>query len=289
MKKFLLSAPVLFAGILAAGQKVTNRIKLETGQQINATVQMSTKASQEMQGQSIEFNTDDMAYHSYKVTNATDDNITLHHQMNRITFSFDGMGQKKNFDSDKPGDMKGMFGKPIADVLGKSYDAVVSAGGTVMMAQPEKIELAATDERLQVVLRMLQDVLEVAQPPKKGGHMLTILPEHEVGVGDSWTDTTQITDGYTINKYTLAAITDTAYQVTLDGSASKTSSSEIMGMQATSTLNSKLTGTLLVDRNSGITKEKKIDVQTTGSLEIMGNQMPINSKSNLLETLSITN
>lgn len=275
--------------LFAAGQKIAGKIKLETGQQLNATVQMTTKVSQDMQGQSVEFNTSDMAYHTYKVTNATDDNITLHHQIDRITFSFDGMGQKKNFDSDKPSDMKGMFGKPIADVLGKSYDAIVSPGGKVMMTQPEKIELAETDERLQVVMRMLQDVLNVAQPPKKGGRMLTILPDHEVGIGDSWIDTTQITDGYTINKYTLAAISDTAYQVTINGTASTSSSSEIMGMPATSNLNSTLTGMLLIDRASGIMKDKKVDVQTTGAMEIMGNQMPINSKSNLQETITVNN
>ncbi|MBK8310289.1 MAG: hypothetical protein IPL04_04665 [Chitinophagaceae bacterium] len=56
--------------------------------------------SQQAMGQSIDFKVDASANHSYAATNATDDNTTLRHEVQKINFAFDGMGQKQKFDSD---------------------------------------------------------------------------------------------------------------------------------------------------------------------------------------------
>src|SRR5882724_11006413 len=111
------SIAVLMMGSSAICQKVTGKLKFVQGQVIEITLNVKTKIAQEAMGQAIDFNVDGLATHVYTVTNTTEDNSTLHHTMKRISYSFDGMGQKKTIDSDKPKDLEGQFGKPIKDML----------------------------------------------------------------------------------------------------------------------------------------------------------------------------
>jgi len=51
------------------------------------------------------------------------------------------MGQKRAFDSDKKEDLNGMFGKPVKNILSKSYDMIIDPGGKTLMVKPEKLDL----------------------------------------------------------------------------------------------------------------------------------------------------
>ena len=151
-------------------------------------MKVKTTVAQQAMGQAIDFNVDATGNHSYKVTNTTEDNSTLHHQVQRISFSFDGMGQKMNFDSNDEKDMNGPFGKPIKEMLEKTYDIIIDPAGKTLMAMPEKIELAETDNQMAIITSMLKDVIDLVQPPQKGKpSFFKILPDSETGKGDTWT------------------------------------------------------------------------------------------------------
>ena len=162
-------------------QKISGKLKFDQGQDIQVVMETKTTVAQEANGQVIDFNVNGSVTHSYIVTNSTDDNTTLNHKMRRITFVFDGMGQKKNFDSDNPKDMNGQFGKPIKEALDKSYSMVIDPSGKVMMAIPEKFDASTDDERLMMIANMLKDVLGSVQPPKKGeASLFKVFPEKEI-------------------------------------------------------------------------------------------------------------
>jgi len=119
MKKVIALSSALFISIFSFSQKASGKLKFEQGQTFDVVVQVKNTIAQQAMGQSIDFNVDAAGYHSYKITNATDDNNTLNHSVQRITFKFDGMGQKKSFDSNNEKDLNGQFGAPIKDVLTK--------------------------------------------------------------------------------------------------------------------------------------------------------------------------
>ena len=91
---------ILLLSMTALSQSVTGNAIFQQGQVIRITVDLKTTVSQEAGGSTIDFIANGAAMHSFKVTNATDNNSTLHHDVDKITFNFDGMGQKRSFDSD---------------------------------------------------------------------------------------------------------------------------------------------------------------------------------------------
>jgi hypothetical protein len=280
MKKiFFLTAGSLFS-FLCFSQKITAKLKFEQGQTLEVTMSVKTTIAQQAMGQSIDFNVDAGADHSYKVTNTTDDNTTLNHSVQRINFSFDGMGQKRKFDSKEEKDLKGPFGKPVKDILEKKYDIIIDPAGKTLMAVPEKIQLSETDSRLAIITTMLKDVLDLVQPPQKDkASFFGILPGKEVGKGDTWTTTTQTASGTIDAAYVLSSISDSAILVDFVESSVTVTKAEMMGSETTTTMNNKSTGKIILDPVTGILREKTITTESNGNTESSFGTMPVTSKT----------
>jgi len=56
----------------------------------------------------------------------------------------------------------------------------------------------------------------------------------------------------------------------------------MMGMQTSTTMNNTYTGKIIVDKVTGLIREKTINTISTGSTEAMGGTMPVNSKSTIV-------
>src|SRR6185503_13513407 len=97
MKKICLVFILLAGTIVSYAQKIAGRLQFQPGQVIEVTLELKTTVSQEAGGSAIDFIANGNAKHAFKVTNATDNNSTLHHDVKKITFNFDGMGQKRSF------------------------------------------------------------------------------------------------------------------------------------------------------------------------------------------------
>ncbi|MEQ1678403.1 MAG: hypothetical protein ABL876_17035, partial [Chitinophagaceae bacterium] len=82
IKRMLVPTFSLFMFYSGFGQQVAGKLKFEQGQTFEITLQIKTTIAQEAGGQAIDFNVDASGTHSYKVTNVTPDNTTLHHQVN---------------------------------------------------------------------------------------------------------------------------------------------------------------------------------------------------------------
>ena len=284
MKKaiFIFCALVVIA-TTSFSQKVAGKLSFQQGQTISVTVTVKTTVSQDAGGQAIDFTTDGVASHSFKVTNSTDDNSTLHHDVKKITFHFDGMGQKRSFDSDNPKDLDGFFGKPVKDILSKSYDMIIDPSGKVLLVKPEKIEFSKWDDRVAIVFNMLRDVTSVVYPPKKNeSSFFKVLPSTETGLNESWTESGLDSNGLFKTIYTLSAITDSTVVVDVKGNSSFITKAEMMGMQTSTTMNNTYTGNIIVDKATGLIREKTINTTSTGSTEAMGGTMPVNSKSTIV-------
>lgn len=273
---FLFNPIVLFS----FGQKISGKLKFDQGQALNITMQTKTTIAQQAMGQAIDFNIDATGIHEYKVTNYTDDNSTLNHQLKGISFAFDGMGQKRTFDSNNEKDLNGPFGKPIKDLLDKKFDMIIDPSGNTLMAVPEKIELTQNDSRMALVSNMMKDVFELVQPPKKGrASFFKVLPESEVGKGDTWTESYDIDGGKYNANYTLADITDSLIIIDFTATSTTITKAEMMGNETTTTMNNKSTGKILVDKVTGIMREKTITTESNGTTEAPFGSLPVTSRT----------
>ena len=283
MKKICMFLVLLFSTLIPYAQKIAGKLLFQPGQIYNITLELKTTVSQEAGGSAIDFIANGNAMHSFKITNATDNNSTLHHDVKKISFNFDGMGQKRSFDSDNPKDLDGFFGKPVKDILSKSYDMIIDPAGKTLLVKPEKIELAKTDDRLGIVLNLLKDVTNIVYPPKRNEpSFFKVLPETETGVNESWTESGADSNGVFKTVYTLSAITDSTVIVDFKGNSSFVTKGEVMGMQTSTTMNNAYTGTVIIDKATGIIREKTINTTSNGATEAMGGTMPVTSKTTMV-------
>jgi hypothetical protein len=287
MKRTL--APLLFflsVSTISFAQKVAGKLKFDQGQTFEVTLQSKTTIAQQAMGQAIDFNVDATGTHSYKITNATEDNSTLHHQVQHITFAFDGMGQKKSFDSKVEKDINGPFGKPVKDMLEKPYDIIIDPNGKVLMAIPEKIVLAEGDSRMAIITNMLKDVFDLVQPPQKGkASFFRVLPENEVGKAEPWTESYQNENGKFNTAYSISDINDSTIVVDVVANSSTVTKAEMMGAETVTRMNNKSTGKIIVDKATGIIREKTITTESNGNTEASFGTLPVTSKTTMTITV----
>jgi len=277
----------VFPAMAGFCQKVSGRLVFQQAQVIAVTTEVKSTVSQEAMGQAIDFTADGTAVHSYKVTNTTDDNITLHHEMKSIAFNFDGMGQKRSFDSENKKDLDGQFGPIVKDILNKTFDLIIDTAGMVLLAKPEKLDLSKADDRLAVVLNMLKDVTNVVYPPKKNeASFFKVLPGKGIALNESWTEAIEDAIGKANTIYTLTAITDSTIVIDFKGNSVTITKAEMMGRETVTNMNNAFTGKIILDRITGIIREKTIVTESNGTTEAMGGTLPVTSKTNI--TIHVT-
>ncbi|MGZ8553095.1 MAG: DUF6263 family protein [Chitinophagaceae bacterium] len=264
------------------GQTVSGKLKFEKGATLVIDMQIKSSVTQQVGDNAIDFSADGSATHSYKVTNVTPGSTTLHHEAQKIRFNFEGMGQKRSFDSDDEKDMAGQFGEPAKNILSKKFDVTIDQNGTVLAARPEKKDSAKADERLILVMNMLKDITDVVYPPKKGEPgFFKVLPAAEKMIGESWTDSLQNETGKFKTTYTLSGITDSTILVDFNGTVTTVVKAMMMGREAVTTMNGTSIGRIILDKTTGIVKEKTINTESNGNTEALGGTVPVTAKSTI--------
>ncbi len=243
---------------------------------------VKTSVTQQVGGNAIDFSANAFALHAYHVSNTMVDNTTLHHEVKKINFNFEGMGQKRSFNSDSTKDMADQFGEPVKNILNKKFEITIDGNGKVVAAKGEKPGQPKTDDKLNIILNMIKDISDIAYPPQKGdASFFKVLPPGETALGESWTDSLSNETGKFKAIYTLTAITDSTIVVDLKTKASTVSKAMMMGRDATTTMNSSGTGKIILDKATGITKEKTIVTESNGTTEAMGGTLPVTAKTTI--------
>lgn len=281
---------LLITSTATFSQPVSGKIKLEQGQILDITMQVKTSVVQQAGDQSIDFNVDATGNHSYKITNSTEDNSTLHHQLQRIRFSFEGMGPKRSFDSNEQKDMNGPFGKPMKEMLEKTYEIIVDSNGKTLMTLPEKIQFAEMDNQMAIISSLLKDVMELVQPPPKGkASFFKVLPDTATGKGGTWTESHENENGKFNAAYALSDITDSTIIIDFAASSVTITKAVMMGTETTTTMNNKSTGKIILDKITGIIREKTMNTESTGITESAFGNLPVTSKTTTTITVKPVN
>jgi hypothetical protein len=259
-------------------QKVSGKLSFEAGKTYVIRMDIKNSITQRAASQAIDFSADGSVFHFYKVS-GTGDNTSLLHQVGSLNFNFDGMGQKRSFDSTKKSGQDSAS-KLVKDIISKQYELVVDNDGTVLSTNPEKIKLIDNNERVVILNDLLDQLASIVYPPKKGSSsFFKVLPDHEVGPGDSWTETNEAEKSTTVN--TLTAITDSTIVVEFKSNCTSTKKSEMMGTEATTKMNYSSTGTIIIDKATGIIREKKMTTNSNGSTQAMNSSLPITGKTTM--------
>jgi hypothetical protein len=267
-------------------QKISGNLRFEPGKTYTVSMEIKNSITQQAAAQAIDFSVTGTVIHYY-TAEEINSGIAFHHSMENLSFSFDGMGQKKAFNTGIKKDMDNAPGKQFAEVLSKKYDLVLDSIGTTVMTDPEKANPVKYDEHLIILNDLIKDLTAVAYPPAKGtASFFKVLPGYEIGVGDSWKDSVNAENQKSATINTLSGLTDSTIIITFTTTGISKEKSEMMGTEATTRMNYSGNGKIILDRQTGIIKEKTIVTDSNGNAEAMNASLPITGKT--IVTIRVT-
>lgn len=281
MKNTLLLISIAMASTGFA-QKVNNKLSFQKGQKYEVVAQTDKTSTVEVMGQSMETKVNSTISEVLDVTDAGKDGATIEHKVKRIQFTVTNPMQSQSFDSEKDTDRNNEIGKMLDKTLKNKYTMSVDATGKITAVKVDnnnpndKSTGADMGDLISSQLGMNLGV------PKVGASSsFKILPDKTVGLGDSWTDTSSA-DGQKIKTvYTVKNITDKDILLDYTQEINVDTKQEVMGQEAIIKANSKSTGTVTLDRATGLLKQKTAAMEEEGTMEAQGQSIPVKGKTNV--------
>lgn len=279
MKSYLsLILTLLIMGSRA--QTVNNTLHFQKGQKLVLVAQAKSVISQEIMGQSIDMNINSTVTRHFDIEDVKQNTATIEHKVKRIQFSFDAMGQIQQFDSEKEEDLKSEMGKSVQKSLKNKYTMTVDPYGSIVSVKadddnPNKPEEINTEDVMGSLMAQFAEGLEMPRPGDASE--FKILPVGEINKGFTWTDTLSSGETGTV-RYTVSDITTADILVDYNAEGTMERQQESMGMATTIRLKNLTSGKIIIDRQSGLLKEKTASILGTGTVDLAGQSIPMKSK-----------
>jgi len=253
-------------------QKVSNKLNFQKGQQWQMTIRINSTMTSAMG----EGKVDATVVRLFDVQDANGTSATIGHKIRRLQFNATSALGAQEFDSDNAKDMNSEAGKVISKSLQTQYTMTLDATGKVMAVQKdEKTTSATKDPNEEMMSNLMSQMAEGLNAPAPGDNSdFRILPDHEVGRGESWTDS--VPNRKTV--YTLADLTDSDIIITYTEDATIATKQEAMGMQIHMNSKDRTTGRITLDRRTGLLKAKTASTSSEGTMEAMGQSAPTSKK-----------
>lgn len=280
VSKFIGGIFLLSISSIGLGQQKAPQLLFTQGDTLVVTSNLQSTVAQQVMGNSIDFKSSSMFEKKYGVSNVTDDNTTLSHKLSRITFKADGMGRGFDFDSDRKKDLDGQLGKPLKEIMAKTYNVIIDGSGKTLMSIPEKFEKKNSDQTTDIIMNMIPGLQDVANPPAKGSNsFFKVLPDTVLTKGYSWTTSATTATEVSATVHTIQDITDSEIVVEFRTAAESIVTSQMMNMDATTKISTITTGKTYVDKATGIIKSQSSVAEGKGTVEAMNTVMPMTIKT----------
>ncbi len=246
---------------------INKGMKLETVTAIKTTINI------EALGQNVE--TETALTNLVETKNVTDTGYLFSTTTRRMTLKTNSMGQKIDFDSDKPEDLNGPFGSKVKGVIGSVSDIVVSKKGVITLLS-STLTPGADNPLSQAA--DFTGFLAKGQPYP----LLMPLPGRPVKKGDTWVDSTGNKDSaFYIYNYTLKENTDKESIVEIMGINRINMVINQGGMEIQIKLDGKVSGNSVFEKATGILRTSSSVSQNTGTMSVMGQTVPISTVSTI--------
>lgn len=268
--KFVFLLTGLTLAFTGFSQKLSNQIQFEKGKKLEMVIQVNMVVTQAMGDSKVNMNVTRI----FDVNDVVNNTAVMEHKIKRVQFSMDNaMMGSQSFDSDKESDMKEDLGKAFEKGLKKKYTMTVDARGQVLSVKQEeendKKKVSAEGDMMTGMMNQLSKGMDV---PKKGDFTeFHILPDHEVAKGESWTDSL----GGRTTVYTLTELTENEAIINFTEVEKIERVQEMMGREIQVKSTDKTTGRVILDRKTGLMKERSSSFESSGEMQMMGQTIPI--------------
>lgn len=279
MKKIFLPALLIFS-MAGQAQKVSNTLAFQKGQKLEVVT--TVKSNSEMMGQTMDLNI--VAIRLLDIEDVSNGNAVIESKMKRMQFHFDGMGKSESFDSEKESDRNSDMGKNFEKALKNKFTMTVDPTGKITAVKADDDNPNTVQDEAKggdMVSGMMAGLMDGFSLPKAGDVTeFSILPGREVGKGERWTDTTSANpDEKRKASFTVAEVTASEVIIDYTEDIATRMTQENMGMEVTIDKKDKSTGRILLDRKTGLLKQRTVNTETSGTASVMGQEIPLDSKA----------
>jgi Family of unknown function (DUF6263) len=249
-------------------------LKLDNGQKIVIETSNDIQASLTM---GMELTSNSSIVNSLQVKNSTTDNYTISNTLTKMKMSMNMMGQSNTYNSDNKEGNSEEMAKVFDEKMNKTTDILIDnkTGAAIADKKKEKkTEDADAADPTGDLMKMFADNSE--ETVVSGA--FEIVPKGKL-VGDSWADTTTDKDLKTISTYTLKSITGNEAVIQSTIVATGKNKLNFQEMEFEVKTETKTNAEILTDLSTGLVKKRTSVAEMTGSIQMMGQDMPISAKS----------
>lgn len=271
MKKIFLFA--CMATAISSAAQVSNKISFQKGQKLEMETVVNSEVSSAMGGTTIKATIN----RKFDVEDVNNGSATIEHKVKRLQASFESAMGSQTFDSDKEKDMKNEIGQGMGKMLKNKYSMTLDETGNVLAVKSDKDSTKkAEDPGADIMSGMMGSILEGIEAPAVGSKTeFKILPDRSVNKGESWSDSNAV--GKTV--YTLLDVTDKDIVVGFVQDASIEKKMQFGPNEMTMTSKDKTKGRITLDKSSGLLRESSSTTDSEGTMEIMGQSLPLTTKT----------
>ncbi|KAB2807347.1 DUF6263 family protein [Phaeocystidibacter luteus] len=269
-----------------AQEKVLLRLNLNPGDEHVAIYESSSRTEQSMMGSEQSAEESQMVRIHYTCIDTTGGIFKMKMDVERVTYENNGMLDGLSYDSDDPDEDMEKYVTPEGDM--------VEIDLTLSLAENGKIEaISGTDaladasiehvfgfeeEDLETLLEQLKESFTSDAFTKEYSPCLVEFPEHEIGIGDSWTEivsATTLTPLTVEMTYTVKEISETEVVLQARGQIRTPSDAEptdYSGFEMKQLLSGSKAGTIKIERATGLVLSAEFEQSLSGKIEFLANE-----------------
>lgn len=258
-----------------ASTPVSRGLNLNAGQKLQIESKVNTLSTMELMGQAMEINADVVMIRELEVKEKKEKSYQLVSTIKKMNLNSSFMGQSMSYDSDKKEDSENEMGKMMKGQLNIPKEVELDDDGKLINVKKDTVKSAVDGNN--PMLAMMESMGAAQDESNGANEAFQVLPAG-TKTGDTWSDSTIADGSKTYRTYTLTGIQGNDATIAVSGTQAVNKTVENQGMEATVSLDSKITGEILVDKSTGIVKQRTLVVEGTGNTEAMGQEIPMTTK-----------
>ncbi|MFT3911232.1 MAG: DUF6263 family protein [Ferruginibacter sp.] len=275
MKKILFLVTIL-SSINAFSQK-DSRVNLKKGQTITA---LSTATANMDMGMGMEMKSNSTITNVLTVIADEDKNYRISNTTTKLKISMDMMGQATNYDSEKAEDKNSDMGKELSEKLNVADTVLIDKKtGTVVNNKKDSPERPEKGDDTNPLAGLISSIGGDIDGNAAIEEAFFIIPPGK-NIGDSWTDSTTVDKLTKVENYTIKSIDNNIAVVLVKIKTNGEGMTEMQGSMVSYTITTNTGSEITVDIKKGLVNKKTSEIEISGSLDVMGQSMPISSKGN---------
>jgi Family of unknown function (DUF6263) len=271
MKKIYVSLVCLLISSFAFAQaslKLTNgqKIVIESSTEIQASLTMG-----------MELTSSSVTVNALEVKNSTGNNYSIATSLTKAKVNMNMMGQSNSYNSDNKDGNNQEMAKVFDEKMNKQVTVLVDANTGSTTAEKKKDKKADETDDADPAAGLLKMFADNSDEGIVAG-AFEIVPKGKM-VGDSWADTTTEKDTKIISTYTLKSITGNEAIIQSVIVATGKNKLNFQEMEFEVKSETKTNGEIVTDISTSLVKKRTNVADITGSIQMMGQDMPISAKA----------